>query len=62
MVFFFQMKRWLVLNRGCFLLVAILENNEKSTQESLKSKILPHVDLLKKQTFSGAKVLLKKIK
>ncbi|CAH1108682.1 unnamed protein product [Psylliodes chrysocephalus] len=52
---------WLTLNRGCFLLVAIFENGSEDTQNEIRIKLKKHVKLLKKQSSSGAKILLKKL-
>lgn len=52
---------WLKINRGCFLLVAVFENNEESIQKLLKRKLKPHMKLLKSQTTPGAAILLKKL-
>uniref|UniRef100_A0A336MGJ9 CSON001138 protein n=1 Tax=Culicoides sonorensis TaxID=179676 RepID=A0A336MGJ9_CULSO len=52
-------EKWIPLNRACFVLVALYENNDDSIQEQLK-KIIDK-KLLKKQQHSGAKILLKKL-
>lgn len=55
-------KSWILLNRGCFLLVFILENNSSEVQQELNNKIKPMMKLLKKQSSPGAKILLEKLK
>lgn len=59
--FSFQLKKWLPLNRACFLLVNIFENGSSETQSALKKSIKPHVKILKKQTHAGSKILQTKL-
>ncbi|EFA09038.1 protein penguin [Tribolium castaneum] len=54
------LEKWLGLNRGCFLLVAVFENNS-ALQDTLKTKLMGHKKLLKSQSLAGSKVLLKKL-
>lgn len=61
LIYFFQLSLWLKLNRGCFLLVVVFENGSKEVQKSLTEKLKKHLKLLKSQTSTGAKILLKKI-
>ncbi|XP_044759898.1 protein penguin [Coccinella septempunctata] len=53
---------WIQLNRGCFLLVSVFENNSEDTQEILKNKLLSFKEKLSKLNSTGAKILLKKLK
>lgn len=57
-----QVEMWLGKNRGCFLLVAIIENGSEATRSDMKEKVLKFKKLLKKQSTAGAKILLSKIK
>ncbi|CAG9860728.1 unnamed protein product [Phyllotreta striolata] len=54
-------KHWLSTNRGCFFLVALYENGCETTQNKMKTKLKKHVQVLKKQSSQGAKILLSKI-
>ncbi|KAB0793842.1 hypothetical protein PPYR_13462 [Photinus pyralis] len=56
------MQKWLTLNRGCFLLVALYENSTNEEQDELKSKLNAHLKILEKQKTAGAKILIKKLK
>lgn len=55
-------KHWISFNRACFLLVLLLENAVESVVNSLKPKIKTFSQSLTKKTFSGALILLKKLK
>ncbi|XP_043281612.1 pumilio homolog 3 [Venturia canescens] len=55
-------ERWIYFNRGCFLLVFLIENSPQSTVISLKTKLKPVIQTLKMQKSPGASILLKKIK
>ncbi|KAH1016099.1 hypothetical protein HUJ04_007374 [Dendroctonus ponderosae] len=55
------LKRWLKINRGNFLLVAVWENSISAVQKQLKVKLKPHLEFLKSQETAGAKILLKKL-
>ncbi|XP_031850368.2 pumilio and CPL domain-containing protein penguin isoform X1 [Nomia melanderi] len=54
-------KEWIKFNRGCFLLVLLLENETESTVNTLCSKLKPIKNSLKSETSPGAKILLKKL-
>ncbi|XP_012280907.1 pumilio homolog 3 [Orussus abietinus] len=55
-------KQWIEYNRGCFLLVMLLENEHPDTIASLESKIKPLSASLGSKTTTGAKILFKKIR
>ncbi|KAL3274543.1 hypothetical protein HHI36_015925 [Cryptolaemus montrouzieri] len=52
---------WIELNRGCFLLILVFENNSEDIQKQLKEKIGAFKQQLTKLSSKGAKILLKKI-
>lgn len=54
-------KRWITVNRGCFLLVFLIENEPQSVVDKLISKLNAHAKSLKSVTHPGAKILLKKL-
>jgi len=51
---------WINSNRGCFLLVLMLETEVPSIVEQVKEIVAPLKEKLMKQKFTGAKILLKK--
>lgn len=53
---------WIECNRGCFLLVLLLENETTSTVDALLTKLKPVMDILESKSNPGAKILLEKIK
>lgn len=55
-------KEWIGCNRGCFLLIVLLENEMTSTVESIVSKLKPMKKILKLKIIPGAKILLEKLK
>lgn len=55
-------ERWVNFNRGCFLLVFLIENSPESAVASLKTKLKPFIQTLKNKKCPGASILLKKIK
>lgn len=55
-------KLWLKHNRGCFILLNVIENNNKETTTKLKELIKENMSILNSQTTAGSKLLLKKIK
>lgn len=52
-------QKWIPLNRACFILLTLIENNDESIQSQIKQ--LLDKKSLKKQQHSGAKILLKKL-
>lgn len=52
---------WIEFNRGCFLLVFLMENETESTVNILISKLKPIVSVLKNKSYSGAKILLRNL-
>ncbi|XP_044732054.1 protein penguin [Chrysoperla carnea] len=52
---------WTSSNRGCFLLVAVIESNPKDVQNKFINMLKPHLNKLRQKATSGAKVLIKKI-
>ncbi|XP_045476576.1 protein penguin [Harmonia axyridis] len=55
------LERWIQLNRGCFLLVSVFENNSEEVQNELKNKLSSFKKKLGKMNIAGAKILLKKM-
>ncbi|XP_033347431.1 protein penguin [Bombus vosnesenskii] len=55
-------EEWIECNRGCFLLVLLLENGTVSTVNTILSKLKPVMNILKSKSNPGAKILLKKLK
>ncbi|XP_053994995.1 protein penguin [Hylaeus volcanicus] len=55
-------EQWIEHNRGCFLFIFLLENETKSTKDTLLSKLKPMINILKSKSSPGASILLKKIK
>lgn len=54
-------KRWIKVNRGCFLLIFLIENEAESVVNKLFSKLKEHTESLKSVSHPGAKILLKKL-
>ncbi|KAK4874951.1 hypothetical protein RN001_014311 [Aquatica leii] len=54
--------KWLTINRGCFLFVALYENGTEELQNLLKEKLQPRIKKIKSTKSSGAKILLQKLK
>ncbi|XP_076278497.1 pumilio and CPL domain-containing protein penguin [Lasioglossum baleicum] len=54
-------EEWIEFNRGCFLLVFLLENEIELTVDALRSKLSPIKTALKSKTSPGAKILFKKL-
>ncbi|CAL7951978.1 unnamed protein product [Xylocopa violacea] len=55
-------EEWIGCNRGCFLLVLLLENETPSTVNIIISKLKPMINTLKSKSNPGAEILLKKLK
>lgn len=55
------LKSWLSINRACFVLLNIVENNTDELQKQVKKLLKPYTALLKKQKFNGAQLLQKKL-
>ncbi|XP_061398365.1 protein penguin-like, partial [Musca vetustissima] len=55
------LKAWLNINRACFILLNIFENNSTDVQKQMKTLLKPHMAALKKQKFNGAQLLWKKL-
>jgi len=56
------LKLWVQCNRACFLLIAMIESEVKLALENIKSLMsTTMMNLLKKQKFSGAKILVTKL-
>ncbi|KAK0167031.1 hypothetical protein PV327_004480 [Microctonus hyperodae] len=55
-------QRWIEFNRGCFLLILLLENESESVASNLISILKNSQKSLKCKKHSGASILLKKIK
>ncbi|KAK2583596.1 hypothetical protein KPH14_009538 [Odynerus spinipes] len=56
------LKQWIQFNRGCFLLVLLIENEPKTIVNNLLSKLKEIVQSIKKEKTLGASILLKKLK
>ncbi|XP_076249016.1 pumilio and CPL domain-containing protein penguin [Calliopsis andreniformis] len=54
-------KKWIEYNRGCFLLVLLLENESQLVVDTLRDKLREMKDSLKSKSTSGATILLKKL-
>ncbi|XP_074640966.1 pumilio homolog 3-like [Tubulanus polymorphus] len=55
------MKSWIVCNRGCFVLVNLLELADKHVTTAVQNEILPEKKSLKKLNFKGAQILFSKL-
>ncbi|KXJ70629.1 hypothetical protein RP20_CCG022878 [Aedes albopictus] len=55
-------KSWTTQNRPCFLLLLIFENSSEAVQKQLKQKLKSVKADLKKQSHTGAKLLVEKLK
>ncbi|XP_037818715.1 protein penguin [Lucilia sericata] len=55
------LKSWLSINRACFVLLNIVENNSDDLLKQVKKLLKPHTAVLKKQKFNGAQLLQKKL-
>lgn len=56
-----QVKQWIALNRASFLLLVAFETGTPSTCTQLRTLLKPNAALIKKQTHSAAKLLVKKL-
>lgn len=54
-------KRWIPLNRASFLLLVAYENGTDETCQQIKDILRKNVPLLKKQTHTASKLLIKKL-
>jgi pumilio family protein 6 len=52
---------WITYNRGCFLLVAILESTVQSAVDETRRKLQPLMSHIEKQTSVGASILHKRL-
>ncbi|KAK7488494.1 hypothetical protein BaRGS_00020279 [Batillaria attramentaria] len=55
------LKSWAASNRGCFILVNLLEVDSPEVTAQLKAQMAPLKKYLKKMTFKGAEILLQKL-
>jgi len=56
------LRTWILCNRGCFIFVVMLEHGQPNECEQIRSLLVPSaVDTLKRQAFTGAKVLVEKL-
>lgn len=55
-------EKWIECNRGCFLLIFLLENETMSVVNIILSKLKPMINILKSKQNQGAKILLEKLK
>lgn len=55
------LKSWISINRACFVLLNIVENNSEEVQKQVKKLLKPLMAQLKKQKFNGAQLLQKKL-
>nr|OAD54684.1 Protein penguin [Eufriesea mexicana] len=56
-----KVKKWIECNRGCFLLILLMENEAVSTVNILFSKLKPMMNILTSKSNPGAKILCKKL-
>lgn len=54
-------KAWVASNRGCFLLIMLLEVENAQVTQMLLTQLAPLKKYLKKMTFKGAEILLRKL-
>ncbi|PSN34880.1 hypothetical protein C0J52_22863 [Blattella germanica] len=54
-------KQWIKFNRGCFLLILLLECTIESVVEDVYKKLQPHIKIIKQENSQGAKILQKKL-
>ncbi|KAL8576511.1 hypothetical protein ACOMHN_003069 [Nucella lapillus] len=54
-------KSWIASNRGCFMLVMMLEVENAQVTQNLLTQLAPLKKYLKKMTFKGAEILLRKM-
>ncbi|XP_017760998.1 PREDICTED: protein penguin [Eufriesea mexicana] len=54
-------EKWIECNRGCFLLILLMENEAVSTVNILFSKLKPMMNILTSKSNPGAKILCKKL-
>lgn len=56
------LRTWILCNRGCFIFVMMLEHSQPNECEQIRSLLVPSaVDTLKRQTFTGARILVGKL-
>ncbi|XP_011643245.1 protein penguin [Pogonomyrmex barbatus] len=55
------LKEWIEFNRGCFLLIFLIENEAENVKDMLLSKLKPLAENLKTKCSAGASILLKKL-
>jgi len=56
------LRTWILCNRGCFIFVMMLEHGQPDECKQIRSLLVPAaVDTLKRQTFTGAKILVEKL-
>lgn len=56
-----QVKQWIPLNRASFLLLVAFENGTPATCAQLRKLLKPNAALIKKQSHTAAKLLIKKL-
>ncbi|GFO18913.1 pumilio domain-containing protein kiaa0020 homolog [Plakobranchus ocellatus] len=54
-------KVWAASNRGCFILVSLLDVGCSTVTENVKTNLQPVMKSLKKMTFKGAEILLERL-
>jgi pumilio family protein 6 len=56
------LRTWILCNRGCFIFVMMLEHGQNDECQQLRSLLVPAaVDTLKRQAFTGARILVEKL-
>uniref|UniRef100_A0A1A9WZ92 PUM-HD domain-containing protein n=1 Tax=Glossina brevipalpis TaxID=37001 RepID=A0A1A9WZ92_9MUSC len=55
------LQKWITINRACFILLNIVENNSEDIKNQLKSLLKFNHMLLEQQKFNGAELLKKKL-
>lgn len=60
-LFLAQVKLWIPLNRASFLLLVAFENGTPETCDKLRAVLKSNAALIKKQSHTAAKLLIKKL-
>lgn len=57
-----NLRTWILCNRGCFVFVLMLEHSKTEESQQIRTLLVPSaVETLKRQTFTGAKLLVEKL-
>ncbi|KAL9882258.1 pumilio and CPL domain-containing protein penguin [Glossina fuscipes fuscipes] len=55
------LQKWITINRACFILLNVVENNSEEIKTHVQSVLKPHRTLLEQQKTNGAQFLIKKL-